>query len=286
MKGGSIASTAVNNAIDSAVWDELSSKFTNVMSGGGSRKKKQITKSKKGGGTKDSQKICLHCGSIVQGGKQIKRKVGGNIGLTSILSNASRFLSGVPTQAIETFRSQQPSSIFLNEPATVPTITDYDISKGGNSAVMPDFIQNKVYEVMKDRASNASVSAKTGGKSTKKKTTKTQKGGLGNINEYASSGAMKVRNNKMRGGFEESTKPVELGLTTHQSITTQGTVEGISPNRVPNAAALAMIANEHVTGPHAMLKSVHFGDVSGLVESQTRFAFGGSSKKTKKGKKK
>lgn len=282
MKGGSIASSAVNNAIDSAVWDELSSKFTNMMSGGGSRKKSQITKSKKGGSIKESQKICLHCGNIVRGGKQIKRKVGGNNGLTSILSNASRFLSGVPTQAIETFRSQQPSSMFLNEPAAVPTIIDYDGSKGGDGVVMPDFIQNKVYDAMKDRVSNVS---KIGGKKCKNKTPKKQRGGLGNINEYASSGAMKVRNNKMRGGSEES-KPVELGLSTHQTITTQANVEGIAPNRVPNASSLSMIANEHVTGPHAIVKTTHYGDVSGLIENQTRFSFGGSAKNTKKGKKK
>ena len=247
MKGGSLASDSVMNAVDNQAFEDMTKQFSNMFGGG--NKKKKLTKRKGDMTKKNDNNIsrCPKCGLE----KSTKQKLrGGNVdnnspaaSLSTLFGNASKVLSGVPTQTVETFR---PNNTFFTN----------------NAGIVP----------------NASLSEKQNGGKNKK----LEGGALRNISEYSKNEKFKLFNTKFKGGTCDN-KPVDLGLDTKYNITNDNTIYGNAPNRVPSIDVLTTIANEQVTGPQPMMKTTHYGDVSGIPEFDTKFSFkGGKSKRTRK----
>lgn len=207
MKGGSLASDALHAKISNTVWDDMSTRFSNVL---------------QGGSVKNNNKLCLHCGNLINNNKRNIKKGGNNgISTASLFSSAAKFLSGTPSQTYETFKGGKlgsTSSGLFNDYASVPTEKLYN-----NDSISKDLVIPKEY-------ANALAS---------------QSGGLRNINEYGKKGSFKLFNNKLRGG--EALEPVNIGLDTHTTIKNHAHSVGTAPNRVPDVNVLNTIA----TSKHA-----------------------------------
>jgi hypothetical protein len=82
-----------------------------------------------------------------------------------------------------------------------------------------------------------------------------------------------------QGGAENTTPPIKIGLNTENAITSFNKTDGTAPNRVADMMTLKMIANEEVNGPIPLNKTSHYGDVTGKIEAQTSFSYGGARPK-------
>jgi hypothetical protein len=221
-KGGSLASANVLKSTTESSFTDLNAKFTNVVP------------TQKGAAPRKNR--CHHCGKLLKGGNVTTPT------LDSIMANASRVLSGNPTQTSETFAQ---GLAFKSEPAPVPPSSVIKLLDGLSPGPAPA----------------ASLKGGFGGQK------------LRNINDYKQNGSYKVFNRKQLGGHEGALK---VGLNTNDSIMSSKNTVGTAPIRVPNETTLNIIANEEINGPMLMAKTSHFGDVTGLVESKTNFSFGGA----------
>ena len=117
LKGGSLASDSVVKGIDVKAFNNMNANFTNVVKSGG-KKAKAATTAKK---SPSSKKACTK-GKKTGGRCPIcgsQQKGGGVPSLDSLLSNATQILSGNPTQTSETFASRSYLP-FHDEPGLVP----------------------------------------------------------------------------------------------------------------------------------------------------------------------
>jgi hypothetical protein len=101
---------------------------------------------------------------------------------------------------------------------------------------------------------------------------------LKNINEYKTASPFKLWNG--RGGSDD--KPVSIGLKSDSSITSFNKLQGTVQDRGMDATALKILANEDISGPIQMAKTMRFGNVTGTTELDTNFSYGGRKRVTKK----
>jgi hypothetical protein len=101
---------------------------------------------------------------------------------------------------------------------------------------------------------------------------------LKNINEYKTASPFKLWNG--RGGSDD--KPVSIGLKSDASITSFDKLQGTVQNRSMDATALKILANEDISGPIQMAKTMRFGNVTGTTEFDTKFNYGGARKRVTK----
>jgi hypothetical protein len=101
---------------------------------------------------------------------------------------------------------------------------------------------------------------------------------LKNINEYKTASPFKLWNG--RGGSDD--KPVSIGLKSDASITSFDKLQGTVQNRSMDATALKILANEDISGPIHMAKTMRFGNVTGTTELDTNFSYGGRRKRVTK----
>lgn len=225
-KGGSLASADVLKSTTESSFADLNAKFTNVVP------------TQKGAAARKNR--CRHCGKLLKGGNVTTPT------LDSIMANASRVLSGNPTQTSETFAQ---GLAFKSEPAPVPPSSVIKLLDGLSPGPAP-----------------ASLKGGFGGQKLK------------NINDYKQNGSYKVFNRKQLGGDGA----LKVGLNTNDSIMSSKNTVGVAPIRVPNETTLNIIANEEINAPMLMAKTSHFGDVTGFVESKTNFSYGGAKGKARK----
>ena len=100
-----------------------------------------------------------------------------------------------------------------------------------------------------------------------------------NINEYKTSSPFKLWNG--RGGSDDG-KPVNIGLKSDASITSFDKLQGNMQNRSMDATALKILANENISGPIHMAKTMRFGNVTGTPELGTNFKYGGKKRVVKR----
>lgn len=264
MKGGSYASDAVVGSVDAAAFVKMNKTFTNAFEQKGGRRKRaqkggsiasnEVVSGVKAGTFEAMNANFTNVVSHTQKGGRCARcpscgkvmKGGENIPtFESIMSNANRIVSGAKNESFI-----QPLQ-FRSEPANVPSS-----------------------DVVKLIGGPAPAPAPFKGGFNKK---------LKNINEYMNKGKYQVFNRHIGGGDDGAT--VKVGLNTTDSILSNNKTHGIAPERVPNTTTLNIIANEEINAPMPMLKTSHFGDVTGLIESETNFNYDGKGGSAKQGKK-
>ena len=101
---------------------------------------------------------------------------------------------------------------------------------------------------------------------------------LKNINDYKTPAPFKLWNG--RGGSDD--KPVSIGLKSDTSITSYDRLQGNIQNRSMDATALKILANEDISGPMHMAKTMRFGNVTGTPELDTNFKYGGKKRVVKR----
>ena len=101
---------------------------------------------------------------------------------------------------------------------------------------------------------------------------------LKNINDYKTAAPFKLWNG--RGGSED--KAVAIGLKSDTSITSYDRLQGNIQNRGMDATALKILANEDISGPINMTKTMRFGNVTGTPELGTNFKYGGKKRVVKR----
>lgn len=109
-----------------------------------------------------------------------------------------------------------------------------------------------------------------------------KKSDIRNINDLMKRGKFTVFNK--RGGANDT--PITIGLKSNAAIIASSKPNGVAPMRVPDSTTLNILANENLTGPMALNKFVRYGDVTGSVQSDSVFKYGGAWKKVVAAKKK
>ena len=280
--GGSLASDAVSDLVSSKAFDKMTLNASNKVGG------------KKSHRHNNNNVVCSKCAKLLSGG-----------------SPALRMLAPAPAPAPAsmpvTTRYDMDDSMFAKyggakggspalrmlapapapAPALSPRATRYDMddsmfakyggAKGGAPALRllapapapapaPALAPRATRYDMDD-----SMYGSYGGSSSRRL--------IKNINEYKSKHPFKLYNG--RGGNAE--EAIAIGLRSDSSITSYNKAQGTFQNRIADATALKVLANEDISGPIQMNKTLHYGDVTGVAEHGTKFSYaGGKRRPTKK----
>lgn len=234
MRGGSHASDAVVGAVDVKAFDRLSAHFTNSMQKGGSLASNAVTntltpsafnkitggsKQRKASASKQKSKskaaspkpCCPTCG------KAFGKMKGGDSSLQDIMANASKILTGNPTQT-ESFMQKWA---YTAEPANVPQADLTKLlapgpspQKGGELRNIHEYMKNtnkNMYRVFNKQGGGSSADAIAVGLNTKDSIMSSHKAvGVAPV-RFANSTAMNIIANESVNAPNPITKSVQFG---------------------------------------------------------------------------